>query len=171
MNVDQDNNSKRISFESSSDNQPAVNKSIKISNNKSRFAQQRDRKAKFDEYAKEVHNRREGYQYEAIKLGQEFNKFFKDKTLPENKGPLEKSFELEIINKLISYAIAVNNDEAEPQDGMGSVAIITLLINVVLRLKDQQNHYEYNHHLLKQEIASLKTQIDKLLAQKSENDR
>lgn len=163
---------KRISFETGSNDptEPVNNKSVKISNDKSRFAQKTNRKALFEQQAKDTHEKREGYQYEAIKLGQEFNSFFNNKTLLKNKGPLEKSFEREIISKLITYAIKVNNDDSEPNDGMGSVALITLLINTILTLKDQLNSVEYNNHLLEKELVQMKTSINDIINKISKDE-
>jgi len=153
-----ENKEPRISFNDSGEVRPAT-KTVRLNSSKSRFAQTKKIKEEFEKQAQDIHSKKEGYQYEAIQLGQEFNKFINRKTLSKNKGPLEKTFETELINKLIDYAIRVNNDEHERYDGMGSVALITLLYNTIIKMKDNQNNLEYSLRLLEKKVIELESKI------------
>jgi BMFP domain-containing protein YqiC len=133
----------RISFDADKIKPSRVVKDTKVDVSKSRFAKQTKVKEQFEERAAQTHESLEGNKSRAAEVGREFWSFFGQKVLPENKGPLEKSFEREIISKLINYAIDINNDEFEQKDGMGSVSMITLLLNAVIKLRDRCNELEY----------------------------
>ena len=147
------NVSDRISFDDKNIEPSKTLKDSKVDVSKSRFTKKTAIKQQFEERAAQTHEAREGNQVRAAQIGQEFMRFFNQKILPQNKGPMEKSFEREIIGKLIQYAIDINNDEFEKDDGMGSVSMITLLFNTVIKLRDRCNLLEYKILELEQKIS------------------
>jgi hypothetical protein len=159
----QDKPPERISFDQDEPSTPIVNKGIKLGASKARLAKKTEEaniKENFQARAKNAHQKMEGYKFEAVKLAQEFNKIFTSKILPRNKGPIETSLEREILGKLIDWAIMVNNDENEPMIGQGSVGMITLLFNSIIKLRDRNNEVEYQLASLKKDIQDIKSKID-----------
>lgn len=147
----------RISFDDNI-SESNVNKSVKLNSSSSRFSKKTINKDTFQQKAQDVHDKLEGYQETGFKLGKEFNEIIEKKVLSENKGILERKLETDIIQRLVMYAIAVNNDANEPQDGMGSVALITLLLNMITKLNDKILHNKYDISLLMSEIKQLKSE-------------
>jgi len=141
----------RISFEDKEPEEPT--KTVKLDAKKSRFAAKTEKKVGFEEAAKRTHDKLQGYQSQALELGRSFIKMINDKKLKCNKGPLENSFERETINKLISFAIDVNNDEHE-REGMGSVGLITLMMNSILKMRDHINDLEHELSLIEKKLSS-----------------
>lgn len=155
-------NSERVSFNDAIQD-AKTQKNIKIDGAKSRFAKKEEKTENtFEARAKEVHQKLEGHNAQAVELGKKFLQVIDQRILPENKGPIEKSFEREILKDLVAFAIVVNNDENEPRDCMGSVALLTLLLNVALRLKDRNSALEYKVTQLEREVGSLKKEMSSL---------
>jgi len=144
----------RISFDSENQEVAPTAKGLKLDPAKSRFKKKSEERASFHEQAEAIHKKMEGYQLRAIELGKSFIKMLRDKTLPDNKGPLELSLEREVIDKLIGFAIDVNNDQHE-KEGMGSVGLITLLLNSLLKVRDNYNKLEYRLSLMEKKLSSL----------------
>jgi hypothetical protein len=75
----------------------------------------------------------------------------KDRTLPENKSIQDKEHEKEVLNNLAKVANVLNNDETQPE-GIGSVALIKLLLETVLYQRDLINILGYNTSVLDSKI-------------------
>ena len=89
----------------------------------------------------------------ALELSQSFLELLKNKTLLQNKGPLEQNLEKDIIKKLTEFAIEINNDPNE-LEGMGSVGINVILLKSLLNFRDALNAAEYKIYLLEQQIKT-----------------
>jgi hypothetical protein len=67
----------------------------------------------------------------------------KEKTLPDNKGVLAQDFEKKMRSELVQLVIEINNDEAEPKDGLGSATLFAALLKVIMLQRDRLNELEY----------------------------
>lgn len=143
---------------------------IKLDRSKSKFAKQPDTKVQFQKQAEDVHEHLQQARVDAVQLGQEFMKFFNSKILPDNIGPIEKSFQQEIMKKLINFAIETNNDPYQEQDGMGSVGMITLLFNSLFKIKNKCNLLEYSYEQLASKVAGLEKELSSFKAQNDEQE-
>lgn len=125
-------------------------KSLKLDGSKSQFT--KPARPNFSQAADRAIDNAEGKRQKALELTKQFWDIVRDKTLPENKGPLKKDLEKEISNKLISYAIEMNgeieitdnegNVVGKEPDGIGSVSLIALLLKIVLYQRDINNLLE-----------------------------
>lgn len=134
----------RIAFQAEAPEEEGPSlKGLKIGNNKSSVNKRTQSKEEFEQRAQEaVGNIQDRNKY-AMELAQKFLGLVKDKTLFKNKSPLALDVERELTNKLITFAIEVNNDEAELNNDMGSVALLTLLLKITLLQRDQINELSY----------------------------
>lgn len=114
----------------------------KLNNSRSKFAVKED-DSTFSDTAEQVHSKKMENNQKAFELGKAFLNILNDKTLPENKGPIAKSTEVEILTGLIEYGTSINNDENE-SEGAGSISIIMILLRSILILKDKINALEYS---------------------------
>lgn len=146
----------RVSFETEMTDEEAEasrNSGLKIKPSRSR-AVQKQAQEDFQQQVMRTNKRLDGHLKDAYELGIEFTKLMSDTRIADNIGPYERSFEKEIVRKLINYAITVNNDDQE-QEGMGSVSLITLLLKTLFKLRDKTNQLSYDNHLLARRIQQL----------------
>lgn len=129
-------------------------KTVKLDNKKSKFAKQIENKQIFEQKAEKVHSKMMSRQEEIFLLGSKFIEMMRDKTLVENKGPIQQSLEKELLGKLITFAIELNNDNDEPQDGMGSVGLLTLMFRSALLMRDKYNLLEFKVDQLEKQLKS-----------------
>ncbi|HVI40810.1 MAG TPA: hypothetical protein VM577_09130 [Anaerovoracaceae bacterium] len=148
----------KVSFEDS-EVIPEATKTVKLDSKKSKFAKQLEGKQVFEKRAEVAHQKMMGRQEEIYLLGSKFVEMMKDKTLPENKGPIQQSLEKEILGKLINFAIDLNNDMDEPKDSMGSIGLLALVFKSTLVMRDKYNLLEYKVEQLERQLKS--SQADK----------
>lgn len=150
----------RVSFESEMSEEEAEasrNQGLKLQPSRSRLEHKRVQQD-FQQQVMTTHKRLEGHLKDAYELGTEFTKLMLVTKVAENLGPYERSFEKEIVRKLIDYAITVNNDDQE-QEGMGSVSLITLLLKTTFKMRDKMNQLSYENHLLERRVQHLEKSI------------
>jgi hypothetical protein len=147
-----DADSQRLSFEEAQPKE--ATKTVKLDSKKSRFARSSETKQNFEERANAANEKISDRQEQIFDLGKKFVEIMKDKTLPENKGPLQQSIEKEVLGKLIEFAIELNNDDLEQNDGMGSVGLLTLIFRSSLLLRDRYNSIEYKVEQLERQLKS-----------------
>lgn len=124
------------------------NKGLKISNNKSIFSKDEMKKSiSFEEKANDVFNNYNTRNLKCIDLGKKLILFLEDKTLLENKSPVNKNLEAQVVSEFIEICNEINNDESE-KEGIGSMAVMTLLIKTVLHQRDKMNEIYYKLHKL-----------------------
>lgn len=133
-------------------------KGVKLSNNKSIFNKKPEASESFDDRADEIFADHENKKQRCLKLGVKFLSILNDKTLLENRSPIIKDLEKQIVNELISLANDINNDEME-DEGMGSMAIMTLLIRTTLMQRDKINELDYKLHKFESEINKISTVV------------
>ena len=87
-----------------------------------------------------------------------------DKTVSKNKTEIQKSVERELRANLTEFALKLNNDPNQPDEGMGSIVVIMALIKAFWAQKDRLSDFEYEIVQLRnsrtkmfQEIEALKT--------------
>lgn len=112
-------------------------------------------KEDFDKKVDEIHQKSLSYKERAAELALSFKKIMFDKTLSQNKTVFSTDLEKEVLTKMVSLAIEINNDENE-QEGMGSLGWITLCLKYLIILKDRVNEMEYKTLQLQKEISILK---------------
>lgn len=123
----------------------------KLDPSKSKFAPKVE-KEDFAVRAGEAFDRAQARKQQAYEISQQFLQFFKSKTLPENKGPIEQSLERDIIKKVSEFAVEINNDPDEQLDGMGSTGVDILLLKAVISLRDSLNEAHYEIDQLKKQL-------------------
>ena len=127
--------------------------SLKIDASKAKFAKKSKEKEDFQVQAEEFNSQLQEKKQKALELSQSFLELLKNKTLLQNKGPLEQNLEKDIIKKLTEFAIEINNDPNE-LEGMGSVGINVILLKSLLNFRDALNAAEYKIYLLEQQIKT-----------------
>jgi hypothetical protein len=98
---------------------------------------------RFERLATKAVDDRQERNKRAYDLAKQFMQASRDKTLPLNKGLVAKDVEREMRGNIVQFAVEANNDEMEQYDGMGSVAIMNILLKVVLEQRDRINDLEY----------------------------
>jgi hypothetical protein len=131
-----------------------INKKIKLSNEKSKFAKSQKPSTDFNSLVNEKVTEKNSRNVKAFELGKKFLTILSDKTLPENKGPINKNVESQICLDLFNLAQEINNDPAE-QESAGSAMLDTLFFKSLLILRDKFNKLEYQ---LTNESSNNKTQ-------------
>ena len=78
-----------------------------------------------------------------FELASKFIKASRNKTIATNQGVLSKEYDKDIRAELLRFGIGQNNDETAQYDGMGSIAILTIVLKVLLEYRDRINELEY----------------------------
>lgn len=120
---------------------------LKLDNSKSRFGKKNDdakiNKSKFESEVSE----HQTFQNEIVKkitaLTGQFVGFIKDKTLNENKGPIQLDLEKTIPKELSEISLQIDNDETTDQICLGSNGLILLLLRISLIQRDIINELAY----------------------------
>jgi hypothetical protein len=144
-------------------------KKVLLDPKKSRFAKKAKTKEEFEQRASKTSERMQGNLAEAFELGKEYRDLLADKTISENKTFLTESREKEIVGKLINYAVKVNTDVDE-YESMGSVALLTLLLKCVIKMRDRYNDIEYKYHMLEKNHARLEEKFNSLSSRVSQDE-
>jgi hypothetical protein len=125
-----------------------------VSSKKSMFeSKQIPSNADFENKAKNVNDNSISNKSRVVELSSQFRKIIEDKTLPENRSPLQDAYQAEIFGKLLELATQLNEDENEPEN-VGSMALIVLLMKTNFLLKDKINILEYKLSLLETEVKN-----------------
>ena len=104
---------------------------------------QEDLRKRLDDAADKVVSQQVDRNLKTLELAKAFIGTCRDKTLSANKGVIAREHERELKNNLVTFAIEINNDPTEQYDGMGSIALINLLIKVAFEQRDRLNELEY----------------------------
>jgi hypothetical protein len=94
-----------------------------------------------------------------------FSRFFKmcdDKCLNRNKTEIQKSVEKEINAEMVEFALNLNNDPAEENDGLGSIVLSQAVLRVVTSQRDRINDLEYELIELKKDRTRMDQEIQTL---------
>jgi hydrogenase maturation factor HypF (carbamoyltransferase family) len=89
----------------------------------------------------------------ALNTVSKFMKMFENKMLNKNKTDIALNVEREIKQELIKLITDLNNDETTDEYGTGSVVAISILLKIVLNLRDRMNDLEYENVQLKKSLS------------------
>lgn len=133
----------------------APNLKTKLDPKKSRFhrknIEEKEAVERLEEKVKEHQKEEQELIQEIHTHSSNFMKFIKDKTIKENKSPIEASVEAETVQGLVKLALKLNNDQTQPE-GIGSVGVITLLLKAVLAQRDIISSLEFKVSQLEKQI-------------------
>lgn len=135
-----------------------LNRSAKLNNSKSQFANKAP-DVNFDEIANKTFNNAQERTETIYKLGYELLKIMCDTSIPENQDVIFKNKEKNVIAELIQLCTDINNDEFE-LEGMGSTALITLLIKIISKQRDSINILNYKLNSLSEQLGNLQASHD-----------
>lgn len=129
-------------------------KGLKINNaNSSIPAPPPDPAAQLDQVANAAVSRLNEYKARSLELGMKFKALMEDQVLSENKSPLVKDLEQEILIKLTALASDINSDDTQPE-GAGGVALCQLLMKMLLWQRDKINQLSYRLSLVEKKNAT-----------------
>lgn len=135
-------------FDEEEDEQPSLKSQKvglkKVSSQKSIFESmpKKPTQEELDQKVKTGQERYAGYKAKIADLALQFNKAMADKTLPQNKNMFQNEIEKELMQRMVQLAVEINNDGVE-DEGMGSMAWITVLLNTCFKQRDRINKLEY----------------------------
>lgn len=137
---------------------------------KSRFLRPEDNlpKRTKEDFDKEVSQHQKSemeIRNQAAEMAMKFKSLLKDRTVLENKSPLKKDFEEQVIRQLCDVGLKLNNDPNQPE-GIGSIGILNLMMHAILIQRDTINNL--SHKVSKMHIA-LETIIKAI--EDDENDK
>jgi hypothetical protein len=121
----------------------------------SKYTSSKESKDAFKKKAAQKFENDQDLKQEAFTLSSQFVSFIKDKTLPENKSPIQLDLEADISRQLVDIVLKLNADETKPE-GIGSAGGIMLLLRTVLIQRDEINKQGYKINQLEKEILQLK---------------
>lgn len=140
-------------------------KSVKLDNSKSRFAknsnEQKYSEAEFNESVAQHQDRDKALHDKIAVLSASFMNFVKDKTLIENKSPIQLNLEKSTSRELINLALELNSDQNKPE-GVGSCGLLMLLLRTVLAQRDTINALSYELNEGKKEIKKIREMVVEL---------
>ena len=119
-----------------------TNTGLKISNKKSVFAGKQEVREKFNQVVDRAQETHVDGVHRALELGQKFNKIFNDRTLSDNKGPMTKSLEKEVLREWQNYIMQMNNppeDDFTTPEGAGSLSGLLMAFSAILKLRDRES--------------------------------
>jgi hypothetical protein len=148
-------------FEDDDEEIAPARKGLKTTNQNSSVLAASSPKANFDKDAEEVFNRSEDYKRRAAECAKAYLVALKDKTLPDNKNSISKDLEKESFQNLIQLGMEMNSDLSQ-DDGVGSMALIALLLRVILTLRDQVNLVDYRVVRVEASIDALTKLVESL---------
>lgn len=133
-----------VNYNAFRDDDDVVNdkSNVKLDNSKSMFAGKQFRSTNFDEGVDNYFKKDNDFKQKAFQLATNYKKAIQDKTLVENKGLIGKDEEKALISELIKLANEINNDQSQPE-GIGSIGLCSLLLQVCLYQRDQLNELLY----------------------------
>lgn len=132
----------------SPDPEPVKKIALKAGSGNPSFVSRNEQKAKFEKKADEHFAKSEDYKQQIWDLSIKFKACIESKVLPENRGPINSNLEKEVIEKLVSLASSMNEDETQEQ-GIGSTALCMLLMKCMFIQRDTINKLSHDIEQLK----------------------
>lgn len=136
------------------DSPTPLNEGLNINNKKSRFKkEQKFESTDFDQdvnnHIKEQHENK----FKAMELTKRYWASIRDRTLKENKGPVEDQLEKETVEKFSKLSLELNGNHNLPE-GIGSVGMCVLLMQICLYQRDIINNLQYKVAVLEKKMSS-----------------
>lgn len=127
---------------------------------KSRFSRPEDNmpkrtKADFDQEVSQHQKGELEIRNKAAEVSMKFKSLLKDKTVPENRSPLKKDLEEQIIKQLCDVGLKLNGDQNQPE-GVGSIGLLNLMMHTILIQRDEINQLSYK-------VNKLNTSFDTII--------
>jgi hypothetical protein len=120
-----------------------MSKGLKINNNNSSVAEPKKNNADaLNEVAQGVKLKLDEYKQRTWDLSNKFKALVEDRFLIENKSPIAKDLEKEVLDGLVLLASEMNADEYQPE-GFGNIAINYMLMKMILLQRDRLNALEH----------------------------
>lgn len=114
-----------------------------VSSEKSIFEKEkRPTKEALNNRAEAIEEKKYTYKDRGHEISLLFRDIMSDKTLPDKRSVFSKTRELDLLKKMLDLAIDVNNDENEG-NCMGSLSLISMLVNNSYHQRDRINYLEY----------------------------
>jgi hypothetical protein len=148
----------KIAFGERAEEPAKISKGVKISNAASKYTKAAEEKQNFENMADDLMAEKRARNKKVVELASQFMAILKDKTLTENKTILAKDVEGDICNKLIKVSLELNSDESEPE-GMGSAALINILLKTTISQRDNINALEYRLSKLEKQLSSQNKEV------------
>lgn len=135
-------------------------KTVKLDSSRSQFVKKAQTEEEFSKKVDSFQSNQVEKNQRAAELAKDFWDLIKSTELTKTKGPILKNREKEIISNLILYGRELNNDppqnaDGSVEDGVGSIAIITLLMKSILHHRDLCNELEYRLSEAEKQIKKL----------------
>jgi hypothetical protein len=154
---------KKYGFQSGTHAKPEYNQGIKPEYNQgiklkqeSKLAERRENKENFEKKATESFENDQNLKNKIFNLSNQFFTFVKDRTLSENKSPIQLDLEKDISRQIVDIGLQLNNDELMPE-GIGSAGCIMLLLRCTLAQRDIINDLGYKIINLEKKILNLES--------------
>lgn len=125
---------------------------VKLSNKKSKFAEVEKKDDNFEENASKLMNAEQRRNQKATELSRQLLRIIEDKTLPQNKTHINKSVETTAVDDLIKFLIGIND---ETESDLGTAALFTLIVKIMLKQRDKINEYSYRLEQLENQVKGL----------------
>ena len=109
----------------------------------------------FEQKANEALKRIEGYKKRFWELSGQFKAMITDRVLVDNKSPIAKNIEGEVLNNLVQVASEMNADATQPE-GFGSITLDMLLMKMLLLQRDTINAMAYKISELEKTVSNQK---------------
>ena len=134
------------------------NQTLKLNSKKSRYAKTESQPGptaqEFDQAVSDYNSKDLDFTNKIAELAVQYRTCVTDKTLKNNQSPIKKDFENKVIRELTDLGLALNNDQNKPE-GIGSMGMISMLMQTVLTQRDQINQLSFNVETLRKELAKL----------------
>jgi hypothetical protein len=140
--------------------EPKHRRGVKINNDSSTVPKPPpDTSAEFQERATKVFGKFEEYKNRGWELGRQFKALIEDTILASNKTIIAKDLEQEVMNKWVTLAQEMDNDNDQPQ-GIGGIVLCSLLMRMVLTQRDKINTLSYRLESAEKRIAALAAKVN-----------
>lgn len=146
------NNQERLPFQGAAETK--ITKKLKLTNERSSVSKKADEEEEFKMKATALMDSRQSQKDRGMALMSQFITSMKEKVLPANRGVLAQDFEKKLRSELVQLVIEINNDVAEPKDGLGSATMFAAILRVVMLQRDRINELEYRLLQLERKLSS-----------------
>lgn len=141
------------------------NSGLKIGKKRNPDKENSSQRKNFEEQVDNIQEYQDERMALAISLGKKFNQMIKDSTLEENKGPIQKSLETEILQSWQDFILRNNNpppEDVETPEGYGSLAGILMSFKALIDLRNKTNQTNFRLEKISKELEMYKSTCDTL---------
>jgi hypothetical protein len=143
--------------EDNRDHRDDNNQNLKLSAEKSRFSKSKKVEPTEEDFKKEVQEFKKKEVEVRSKIAELTNRYkgaILDKTVSENKSPLQRDMESSIIQELANLGLRLDNDQDQPE-GIGSIGLCNLLLQINVLQRDAINKLGYEISKLNRIVAKM----------------